>query len=105
MRIAGQEVRWSMIHGIHPASWETYDDVFHALLTTYKRDHSSGRDLFLQVGIDMPVAAYNTKTAEQNEKDAIKKVQFVHRDFLTRYDIRPTCREHMPQATVLLSTQ
>lgn len=104
MRIAGQEVRRSMLHGISFSSLDHFDTQFQQDLLAYKRDHKTGRDLFLQVGVDMPIATYATTHTKRHEEDALQKMSYIERDFLTWYDLRPTCREHMPHATILLDT-
>ena len=34
-----------------------------------------------------------------------RTLEYIHRDFLTWYDLRSTVREHMPQATIVLETK
>jgi hypothetical protein len=105
LRIAGQEVRWSMIHGVQLPTLDTFAEQFQHDLQAYRRDHRKGRDLFLQIGVDMPAASYPTQQAETHREPTLQAMQFVDRDFLSWYDLRPTCREHMPHATIMLSTE
>lgn len=97
-------MRWSMIHGVRLATLDRFDEQFHQDLLAYKRDHKTGRDLFLQIGIDMSVAAYPTARAAVHETQAQDRLQYVDRDMLSWYDLRVTCREHMPHATLVLPT-
>ena len=104
MRLMGQEVRRSMVHGVTLPSLDIFASDFQQGILAYKRDHKTGRDLFLQVGIDMPVISYHTHDTEQHQAKALQKMSYFERDLLTWYDLRPTCREHMPHATIILDT-
>gem|GEM_PF-4487718 len=53
----------------------------------------------------MPVASYITKRTASHVDEAQQKMAFIDRDLLTWYDLRPTCREHMPHATIVLDTK
>lgn len=104
MKILGQEKRRSLIHGVRLSSLDLFDSSLQQDLLAYKRDHHTGRDLFLQLGLDTPVITYPTHHAERFQEDTQKKMSYIDRDLLTWYDLRPTCREHMPHATILLDT-
>lgn len=93
-----------MLHGLCLSSLDQFDPHLQQDLLAYKRDHKSGRDLFLQLGIDMPVVSYATQQADHHEAAALQKMTYLDRDLLTWYDLRPTCREHMPHATIVLDT-
>jgi hypothetical protein len=94
-----------MIHGVQISTLENGDQELKNDLLAYQRDHKTGRDLFLQLGVDLPIISYPTQQTDQYAHDTQKKIDILDRDLLTWYDLRPTCREHMPHATVVLSTQ
>lgn len=102
MNILGQTKRWSMIHGVRPAALDTIDTDFYRDLHAWKRDHWT-HDLFLQIWCDLPVSTRKTK--QENIPDRLQpSLAYIDRDFLTWYDLRPTIREHMPHATIVLET-
>lgn len=102
MKILWQTKRWSMIHGVRPLALDKLDSAFCDDLSARKRDHWS-HDLFLQIWCDLPLGSRNTKHEKMPDRfDQL--LAYVQRDFLTWYDLRPTVREHMPHATIILET-
>ena len=103
-RVLWKEFRWSMIHWCAPTCIDLFDDSFAQSLSRYKRDHARS-DLFLQIGVDTQIMPAYTKLSENQLAEVTQKLLFIQRDFLSWYGLRPTIREHMPHATIVLSTK
>ncbi len=102
MAILWQTKRRSMIHGVRPISLDKVDSDFQRDLLAWKRDHWK-HDLFLQIWCDLPIVSRQTKQDKIPDR-LDQSLAFVQRDLLTWYDLRPTTREHMPHATIVLET-
>ena len=104
-RLLGKQFQRYMLHGFSLPTWEQYTQEFHEVLTQLKRDYGKGfGDLFFQLGIvnvfdsrpTSQVKTPETRTALLTQRHAIEQ------NFKTWYDLVPSWREHMPQATIVL---
>ncbi len=99
--------RWYMIHGVTIENYTAYSADLHIFLKQLKRDHSlSWWDILFQIGcVDIidETATQVIKTQEHKEK-IIQQRTLIESDLHQRYDLRPSWREHMPNATIVLDT-
>jgi lipid II:glycine glycyltransferase (peptidoglycan interpeptide bridge formation enzyme) len=101
----GLSARWYMVHGIELENVNTYDAQIADGLKRLKRDFwKHWWDMMFQLGIvntleSLPTNDYkNPEVIEQNKKTRSE----IQSDYKTRYNLTPTLREHMPEATVVL---
>lgn len=97
----GKQLSRAMVHGVLLEDMHTYSASLHDQLQAYVRDHAGRSDVFLQIGsANLLQHAYTT-----NQSISLaEQLTHLHSDLLDRYDLRPTVREHMPHATIVLST-
>jgi hypothetical protein len=96
-----------MIHGITLEHYTAYSADLLILLKQLKRDHSlSWGDMLLQLGCVDIIDTTPTNDLKNSEiKDAlVHKRTLIESDLHQRYDLRPSFREHMPNATIVLDT-
>lgn len=92
-----------MVHGVVLPSLSSFDECFFEDLTRFRRDH---RDtMFLQVGSTNHWRSSDERYRGQTVVRLDHDKDYLERDFLSWYALRPTVREHMPHATILLETQ
>jgi hypothetical protein len=102
----GVKSSWYMVHGIPLQTIHTYS---HSLMESFarlKRDHLSKRwDIFFQCWSCSVIDAVPTNLAKSEDYCASmrKKHRYLAHDFRQWYRLTPSWREHMPEATIIIS--
>lgn len=103
--LLGKQFQRYMVHGLTITSHDVFSDEFKQMLVQLKRDYAKWFwDLFFQLGI---VNAFDTRPTSQVKEPAVRtelltQRKTIQQNFKTRYDLIPSWREHMPQATLTL---
>jgi lipid II:glycine glycyltransferase (peptidoglycan interpeptide bridge formation enzyme) len=104
-RLMGKQFQRYMVHGCTLSTYDTYSDELHQLLGQLKRDYGKWfGDLFFQLGI---VNEFDVRPTAQVKEQAVRTAllqqrQDIQTHLKTWYDLVPSWREHMPQATLTL---
>lgn len=94
-----------MIHGVELPELDTYNEVLHNELKKLFRDFAQhSGDMFFQLGCINVIDRTKTKQIKSDgwSAEIVKKKTYQHSEFLERYDMSPSRREHMPNATIQL---
>lgn len=94
-----------MVHGVEIGTIASYDQAFREQLKRLQRDFWKHRgDIFFQLGIinsfDSQASHYykDLSHISENKAQRIKTQE----NLFTRYQLKPSIKEHMPQATILI---
>jgi len=101
----GKQMRWYMIHGVELEDYHAYSvelkDAMLRLTRDYKREWW---DMFIQIWLVDELAVHETRSLkdEKVREEAGKKRTYRESDLWQRYWLKPSRREHMPNATIIL---
>ena len=101
----GKQFQRYMLHGFEIPTYENFSEEFHQVLVQLKRDYGRGfGDLFFQLGIANVFDSRPTSEVKEPEirTTLLTQRKNIEQNCKTRYDLIPSWREHMPQATIVL---
>lgn len=107
-RLMGKQFQRYMIHGVEIPSLTEQHIERQQSLAQLKRDYGRGfGDLFFQLGISTTFDTRLTWEVKQNKvrTEILAKRQEIYQHLWAWYDVMPSRREHMPQATIVLNLQ
>ncbi len=104
MKRFGARTARYMVHGVEFSNTDAFSPDLAESIARLKRDlNHHWWDIFVQLGITNILDARPTADVKiaENSQEITKKHMYQASDLLQRYSMRPSWREHMPQATII----
>lgn len=101
----GKSFRWFMVHGMERGDLLYFNEEIKKELARVRRDFwKSWGDMFFQFGIVDSLSKNKTKRLKEEKvlEELRKRRVYQQSNMLERYNLRPSEREHMPTATLIL---
>ena len=104
----GKEFRWYMVHWITLGDLKHFSSDLKVTLDQFKRDHKRWwSDILFQIwSIDLLDQRPTNDIKKQDVAEEVKHLrEYQQSDLYQRYWLKPSRREHMPNATIVLDTK